>query len=123
MTGDNGWAVDRGILWVGDLGLIGRGDDITARQHGISPVHTIIYSTCTIGNSVHSSDFPLPKKRQCNEDDTVDSWDKTRDTLILSLHGTTSMPIDRACAITLLHNPCRLNPESRSSECLILAIS
>jgi len=41
----------------------------------------------------------------------------------VSAHGTTLMPIDFACAITLLHSPSRLRPDSRISLCLILAIS
>lgn len=38
-------------------------------------------------------------------------------------YGTIVMPIDCACPMTLLHNPCRLNPDSLSSDCLIFAIS
>lgn len=33
------------------------------------------------------------------------------------------MPIDFACAIILLHSPCKLNPDNLVSDCLILAIS
>lgn len=38
-------------------------------------------------------------------------------------HGATLMPIDLACEMILLHNPCSPSPDNRDSDCLMRAIS
>jgi hypothetical protein len=43
--------------------------------------------------------------------------------LLQPYHGNTVIPIDLACAITLLQTPFKLKPLNLVSDCLILAIS
>lgn len=42
---------------------------------------------------------------------------------LVQSHATTLIPIDLACEITLLHSPSKANPDNRSSDCLMHAIS